>query len=91
MVDDQPVEHGSQIISKSPLALVGSRQFAGQELGPEFLKNFVREMLVAHLEVDVLRHGIVISPDKFLHRRLASGGPAGRVWALLMVVQIVDI
>ena len=75
MVDDQPVEHRSQVISKSPFALVGPGQLAGQELGPELLKDLVGQMLVADLQVDVSCHGIVIPPDKFLHRRLAFVGP----------------
>ncbi len=53
VVDDEPVEHGPQVISESPFALVGTGQFAGQELGPELLKNLVGQMLVADFQMDV--------------------------------------
>src|ERR1700678_3267894 len=71
MVDDEAVEHGPQVISESPLALVGSGQFAGQQFGPEFLKYLVSEMLIADFQVDVFADGIVVAADELLHGRLA--------------------
>ena len=78
VVDDQAVEDGSQVISKSPFALVGSGQLAGQQLGPELLQDLVGQVLVANLQVDVSCHGVVIPADELLHGRLAFGGRCAR-------------
>ena len=71
MVDDQAVEDGAQIVAESALALVGAGELAGQQLGPELLEDLVGQVLVADLEVDVARDGIVIPADQLFHRRLA--------------------
>ena len=79
MVDDQAVEDGAQIVAKPTLALVGAGELAGQQLGPEFLEDLIRQVLVAHFEVDISRDGVVILADQIFHGRLALW--AGRVGA----------
>ena len=76
VVDDQAVQDRAEIVAKPPLALVGAGQLAGQQLGPEFLEDLVGQMLVADLQVDVARDGIVVSADQLFHGRLALG-PGG--------------
>ena len=81
-------KHRSQVIAEPPLALVGPGQLAGQELGPEFLEDLVGQVLVADLQVDVSRDGIVVPADQVFMAAWLSG-PG--VWALLIVVQLVGI
>ena len=89
VVDDEAMEHGSQIVSEPPFALVGSGQFAGQELGPELLKHLVGEMLIADLQVDVFVSRRRDTGQQVPPSTPGSCGPG--VWALLIVVQIVEI
>src|SRR5262249_54347877 len=74
VVNDQAVEHGAQVIAKSPLAPVRAGQLAGQELGPELLEDLVSQVFVADLQVDISGDGIVIPVDELLHRGVALGG-----------------
>src|SRR5262249_10860610 len=73
MVNDQPMKHRSEVIAKATLALVGSCKLAGQQLGPKFLKHLIGQVLIPNLQVNVSRHGIMVSIDKLLHGRLALG------------------
>ncbi len=50
MIDDQPVENCSKIISKTAFGVVSTCKFMCEELGPEFLENFIGEIWVSKFQ-----------------------------------------
>ncbi len=66
-IDDQAVEHRPQVVPEATLALVRAGELSGEQLGPELLEDFVGQVLVADLEVNISSNRVVIAADQVLH------------------------
>lgn len=64
VVDDESVDDGSDVVAEASLGLVGSGEFAFDDLGPELLSDLVGEVAVAEFGGEVVFDGVVISSDE---------------------------